>query len=362
MKGLQEDYNKLISSYLSTLTGNDSFFGASSAMEVYYTICEGLSDLALEESVKSFPFSSLESDSSIKKLGYFFDVPEKLSTLSSCILTKPVQLKPAFLDKVNNQYGFKTIPLYDRPEDQQLAFCNDLIYKYTKQKIKDFFDSLADFKNSAFILLNIVHFKLAWLNEFETKDTVEKLFDDRIKVQMMNMTERLFYYREKEFQMFEKGLESGLSMFFVRPESDVLSLIKSINSKEGAFGAFINSFHQHKAKRHCHIEVPKFEIKTRNDLVGLYQENGVNKMFEFGGNLSRMTEEDLKVGKFLQEAYIDLNEAGIEVACVTAAIMMMRACFGKPEFEEEIVLDKPFIYGIMKEETVLFVGVCAMRK
>lgn len=70
-----------------------------------------------------------------------------------------------------------------------------------------------------------------------------------------------------------------------------------------------------------------------------------------------MTKEDVYISNIKQESYIAIDEKGVEAAAFTEIDYCGAAAI--TEDKAEMILNRPFIYGIQDSNGVLlFVGIC----
>ncbi|GMS80676.1 hypothetical protein PENTCL1PPCAC_2851, partial [Pristionchus entomophagus] len=104
------------------------------------------------------------------------------------------------------------------------------------------------------------------------------------------------------------------------------------------------------------ISVPKFKVESELDGVELLTKLGVKKVFEDGADLSKISSTPLKVGKIQHNAVIEVDEAGTEAAAAST-VVEYEIEMGFDGEVERIIIDRPFLYGIIRDdEDVIFLG------
>jgi len=107
-----------------------------------------------------------------------------------------------------------------------------------------------------------------------------------------------------------------------------------------------------------YLIMPKLEVSLRLDLKELLMELGVREVFMKGfADLTRMADVargGICVDKVIHAAKIRVHEKGTEAAAVTAITIAVSA----PAYEEEVRINKPFIYMLFDRgsNTILFIG------
>lgn len=108
------------------------------------------------------------------------------------------------------------------------------------------------------------------------------------------------------------------------------------------------------------VRMPEFEIKTTMELSKMCSELGCSDMFTPAADFSGMlpASELLMVDSILQKAYIKVNREGTKAAAVSAMMVEMGCAFDPDDFKE-VVLDRPFVYAVVKNDSTLpiFMGV-----
>jgi serpin B len=105
--------------------------------------------------------------------------------------------------------------------------------------------------------------------------------------------------------------------------------------------------------------MPRFNITFKSELKGYLEMLGVREAFKPRvADLTRMAhvqKGELYVDKVVHQAVIKVNEKGTEAAAATAVIVKV---LSQPLYQEEVIIDKPFIFVIRDGESkiILFVG------
>lgn len=211
-------------------------------------------------------------------------------------------------------------------------------------------------------ILNTLYFYGGWREPFSQEMTQEDSFTredgGRITVPYLNRTELT-----GEFQKREGGTLSYLStdnncrMVFLLPD-------------EGrTVGEFLESPQKLRASMELTDEdwkigkviwkVPKFSFGSSYPLKDTLIAMGMERMFDSEAELGDISTEPLRVSHVIQETHIGIDEQGVEGAAYT---MMAVAGGAMTEREEtaEMILDRPFLYGIWDDShgLWLFLGVC----
>ncbi|KAK0075195.1 hypothetical protein PV325_007248 [Microctonus aethiopoides] len=92
--------------------------------------------------------------------------------------------------------------------------------------------------------------------------------------------------------------------------------------------------------------MPKFKIESELDLIPTLNDMGIYDMFGDTADFSNLTpENNLKVTKIIQKAFINVDEKGSEASAATASVFVSRS------MSIDITIDKPFISAIVSKTT-----------
>ena len=103
-------------------------------------------------------------------------------------------------------------------------------------------------------------------------------------------------------------------------------------------------------------KIPRFSFGSKLSLTDTLKNLGVNSAFTTDADFSGITDQMAFITDVLQETHIAIDEDGVEASAFTQINYIGAAL---PEGRAEMILDRPFIYGITAQDgTLLFVGVC----
>lgn len=225
--------------------------------------------------------------------------------------------------------------------------------KQTKDRIKSILDEVDPSIYS--VLLNAVYFKSSWKNEFEEKNTHKQPFyyaDGKdAEVDMMSMSDTKIDYSETEdFQAATLPFVNEAFKFFVilpkdgKKVDDIVGTVKP---------QLFNDFHTLTLD---YFAMPKFEVNyTEEKLAAAMQK--INPNLGFGGlNFQPLLPEIMSetLVEVIQKTFFKVDEKGAEAAAVTAIYAKATSA----DARNVMILDRPFIYGIMETSTncPLFIG------
>jgi serpin B len=103
-------------------------------------------------------------------------------------------------------------------------------------------------------------------------------------------------------------------------------------------------------------KIPKFSFGSNLTLANMLNSLGVNSAFTADADFSGITDHMAYITDVRQETHIAIDEDGVEASAYT---QINYAGAALPEGRADMILDRPFIYGITAQNgTLLFVGVC----
>ena len=207
-------------------------------------------------------------------------------------------------------------------------------------------------------ILNTIYFRDEWINRFSEDSTAEDTFylavGGEVRCDFMNAT-----YGSAGFQWGENfvraqlGMKNRGSMVFVLPDegTDVRELLASPEALREAFEGGEQSWGE------VVWQIPKFDFGAETDAGEVLRTLGVERMFGYDADFSGAVDGVAYISGVGQQTRISIDERGVEAAAFTR---IDYAGAAPPNGRAEMILNRPFLYGITAENgTLLFVGVCA---
>jgi serine protease inhibitor len=148
------------------------------------------------------------------------------------------------------------------------------------------------------------------------------------------------------------GLKNGGQMVFVLPDEGVspYELLSSPGQMREIFeGGEVG---------HGQViwKIPRFSFSSKLALNDVLKSLGVSAAFTADADFTGITEHTAFISDVRQETHIAIDENGVEASAFTQIDYCGAA---PPEGRAEMILDRPFIYGITAQNgSLLFVGVC----
>ena len=248
---------------------------------------------------------------------------------------------------------------------------NDWVSEHTDDAIKDLFSEANVSPATTFVLANALSFDDKWFDEFRPSDNTEEAFHningEAVKTEMMHSVEESYWDDGMAKGAYKKLCNGGYVAFILPNEDiDIYDYLNALDDniftrfeEDSIFSA--NETETTVEHHYTNLTIPKFKYDVTLDLKDALNSMGINKIFETDANLSKMLSKDyseLYVDSVIQKATVDLNEEGISAKAATmigglGAAMEREIIF----MYHDLVLDRPFIYAIVKDGMPCFIGV-----
>lgn len=206
-------------------------------------------------------------------------------------------------------------------------------------------------------ILNTVYFHGEWIDEFQKADVTPGIFhtekDGDVECSFLNRERNPYgYLRGDGFVRASLPFKENGNIFFVLPDegtnidqlaSDPETLSHMLFDKEDGSAKVI-------------FAIPKFSYGSELDLKETLTSMGLSEAFSETADYSPMTDDPVYLSGIRQQAHIALDEKGVEAAAFTQ-IQYSGAAMAKEEVVE-LILDRPFLYGIRYQGNLVFMGIC----
>ena len=237
---------------------------------------------------------------------------------------------------------------YNAMVDQlkSLSQVNTWCKEKTNGKITEIIDSIMGVE---LLILNAVYFLGKWQIEFNRYISIEEftlLSGEKRKCEMMSMTEELYYFGNKNYEMCKLNYkENDLCAYIILPLSENINeFIKTFTQE------FFENSVRILRKVTVLLTLPKFELNSYIDLKAVLQCMGIRKAF-FKGDFTNMVQnQTLNIGEIVQKCFIKVDEKGTEAAAVTAISAEKSACGGGGKSIFILHVNRPFLFVIANED------------
>ncbi|XP_014292346.1 serpin B8 [Halyomorpha halys] len=278
-----------------------------------------------------------------------------LKIVTKMFIEKTSKVFPDFQSIASNYFlsEIRGLDFKGNPEGSRVKI-NDWIEEHTYDKIKDLFPSGSLTSSTRLVLANAVYLKALWKYPFDKMFTREGQFfissDEVVTVQMMALVQESLphmYSIKLKSQMIELPYkEEGYRMVIILP--DDYNGLAALESKLTYTDFFTEA--SKLVRKEIDVFLPRFKVEESMDLAEILRKMGMPTAFSNSADFSRISNEALKIDKVIQKALIEVTEEGTEVAIGSAFSVQLVS------LPRRVRCNHPFIYMILKGNTILFVG------
>ncbi len=214
-----------------------------------------------------------------------------------------------------------------------------------------------------FTLLNTLYFYGGWQVPFQESATQEDIFTledgSEVSCPYLNRIETQGSFQKGDgYILSSLDTNNRCRMVFLLPDEDrnVKEFVDTPEALKQVFDVGSNEWISGKVT----WKVPKFSFgSSMNKLPDSLKAMGVERMFTGQAEFSRISDQPLQVSEVIQETHIAIDEQGVEGAAYTMMAMAGSAML-RPEQEAQMLLTRPFLFGIqdISTEAWLFLGIC----
>mgnify|MGYP001071490393 CR=1 FL=1 len=247
----------------------------------------------------------------------------------------------------------------DLDTQQTMEQVNAWVNKQTRGVIGRILDQPPS-SDTVLLLLNALYLKNTWRHEFDPNDTYTRSFypasgGEQTTDFLHNGVRTERYFSTEVGRGVILPYDDGrLAFFTLLPEGGDLSGCLAgwdAETLPGLLDAAEDTM--------LSLSIPKFEAEWGGSLVDALQALGLTAPFDpQGGGLSGMGTADgsLTLSDVVHKTRIEVNEKGTEAAAVTMA--MVAECAMAMDEPEYLVLERPFLYGIvdLERQVPVFLG------
>ncbi|HPY20426.1 MAG TPA: serpin family protein [Polyangiaceae bacterium] len=259
-----------------------------------------------------------------------------------------------FLDTLARHYdaGVFLSDFRNNPEVERVRI-NDWVAEETWDRIQDLLPPGTIDTMTRTVLVNAIHLKLPWDEEFRVVDDMSfhRLDGSTMAVPTIANTKYWPYLEEDGLQAVRVPLKGGnIDLVIIAPAQGQLDAFESRLTTDG----FASIFDKMET-REVALHLPKVKFTTPSvSLTSKLQIMGMNVHFTSSADFSGITkDESLFISDVVHKAMLGIDEHGVEAAAATAVVM---AGSGVPD-PVDFDVDRPFFVGIVdKTNTVLFAG------
>lgn len=269
-----------------------------------------------------------------------------------------LELKDDFLETNKKYFGAN---VFNVPfNEQTVKDINNWAAEHTDKMIPFIIDSLDP--EDRLVLLNAICFKGEWSEPYSDSQVSEDTFTaedgKKTSAKMLNDRKIGYTYLElaggKGFVRYYKGGETAF-FAFLPPEGE------SVDTYLGKIsGAAFCSAYEKRKQVILVSKLPMFTFDYTGYLENPLWEMGMKQAFTDNADFSGMSDSPVRIDSVIHKTHIELDQKGTKAAAVTALVCKNTSAPTYPKLKTvEIILNRPFVYGIMDTETAtpLFLGV-----
>ena len=267
---------------------------------------------------------------------------------------------------LREQFVTDAVSYYDAdivmaPFDQTtVADINGWVNENTHEMIPSIINDISP--DDRMYLINAMAFEGDWAEEYEetqVREGMEFLNADgsTSEVTMLRSEESEYFYLGDGVG-FKKDYKGGEYSFIgILPPEDqtVDEYMAAIVSGKGKNNSLSYAVTHTKKDVPVYVGIPEFTLDYDTQMSGLLTELGMPSAFSGDADFRKMVSEDsdpLHIGSVLHKTHIEVDRKGTRAAAVTAVVMQTNGIMTGPE-PVNVVLDRPFVYGIVDNETGL---------
>lgn len=270
--------------------------------------------------------------------------------------------RQAYVDLLDIYYGAPLTPLDFRaaPDDARQAI-NDWVAEQTEDRILNLLPEGSVDEMTRLVLTNAIYFNAQWTHQFIEGATFDEPFTlldgSQLDVPMMHQTASFSYAPGDGFQ--------AVGLPYTRDQGMMLVILPD----EGRFAEveaqldpdFFRSLLAEMSTQSVDLAMPRWEHEAEFSLGGALGALGMVDAFDpLAADFSGMAdlaqaEGNLFINAVLHKAFVSVDENGTEAAAATGVTFGVTSM---PVIEQQVRLDRPFIYAILDGNTdsILFLG------
>ena len=269
--------------------------------------------------------------------------------------------------KVNDEFAAKALSWYGADvwkapfDDTTKDAINGWVSEQTKGMIPEVIDRIPP--EAGMYLINALAFEGEWMEEYEDSQILEnRKFTNadgsQSDVTMLASSENAYFELEggTGFLKDYKGGEYSFMGLLPEEGTDLDAYIASLAAGDADLAEAI---------RNCSygdviVQIPEFTKDYKVEMVDIFEDMGMTLPFlqglaEFPNLMETIdgSPYDVWIGNVLHKTHIEVDSVGTRAAAVT--VIEMDRCMAVAPVEDpvKVILDRPFIYGIIDNETGL---------
>lgn len=260
-----------------------------------------------------------------------------------------------FLDNIKDNFSSQNTTL-DFSKTTSKDAINQWAETATNGRIKEILDEIKD--EDVMFLINALYFKGDWKIGFDQELTRNAPFFKNNglsqDITFMFSDDNRPYYANDELSAIDMDIRGDeFAMTLILPKEDSKSYL--LDKVSADLPAWYTNIVDGMSETRIETRLPKFEVKTKETLNSILQSLGMVDAFTGSADLGKLgisSQGKLFISKVLHDAYIKIDEKGVEGAAVTTVGVAVTS------LPPQMNLNRPFIYVIRHKESgiPLFIG------
>ncbi|KAF8382265.1 hypothetical protein PRIPAC_71407 [Pristionchus pacificus] len=233
---------------------------------------------------------------------------------------------------------------------------NEFVKNATNGKIENIINPKAISDEAAVIQINAISFRGEWETVFRPTFNQSRIFYGA-----MGEREITFMQQEHEYFAINKDNDFGTALLMPYKEKEYkFFALMPTGSDSSSFeqkrmemtGEQLFNIFSKAERISTTLIFPKFKIESQLNGSNVLSKMGVSTMFTDKADFSKISDTPIWISNVEHKATVEVNEAGIEASAVTANLWerQCRSC------SLELTFDRPFLYGITRNNDILFIG------
>ena len=273
-----------------------------------------------------------------------YETPPVVRAAARLWSASEIPLLPKYIENIQESYhGTVATTDFSVPLDASEkinAWAAEHTGGYIKELISEGdLSSLED--NSGLVLTTALHFKGSWESPFNKGPTLRPWTyssGERTDAYLMGATKYYAFGREQGLDRVDIPFaDSSYAMrLFVPRDDQSLAGLKQ-NLKSGQITETLPS------SGRLNLLMPNFTFRFAVDLQKSLTDLGAGNIFDTSADFSFLTARPVRIAKFLHQAFIHVDDKGVEAAAATASLSERT---GMPPKPTDFIVDRPFLFSI----------------
>lgn len=278
--------------------------------------------------------------------------------VANSIWTNKGEFSPA-AEFIQTNVDYYNSDVFSAPfNDATLDDINKWIENKTDGMIPKILDKFGP--NAVAELVNAVTFDSEWETLYEENKIIDGTFTasdgSEQDVKMLSSTESTYLTTDNAVGFMKPYKGGRYSFAALLPDADITpeELISDLDAEE-----FNSIFADKNNYAEVNVSIPKFTVEYGAELPDALKKMGIENAFTEEADFSKMSADgldDVYIGNVIHKTALELTEKGTRAAAATVVEMADK---GMPMNLKSVVLDRPFVYCIIDNETSLplFIGI-----